>query len=70
MLLSTYVKAKLALEDFKKDQRGVTSIEYAIIGVAIAAIVSTVFANNTTTGLGKVLNDALTTIGDKISSAG
>lgn len=68
MLLSTYVKAKLALEDFKNDQRGVTAIEYAIIGVAIATIVGTVFSQNGT--LKTALDNALTSISNKITSAG
>lgn len=49
MFLSTYIKAKLLLEEFKKDERGVTAIEYAVLGVAVAAIVLIVF-NGTGTG--------------------
>ncbi|PWI35227.1 Flp family type IVb pilin [Vibrio albus] len=70
MLLSTYVKARLALEDFKKDQRGVTAIEYAIIGVAVATIVGAAFATTGENTLGGALNSAMGTITSKIASAG
>ncbi|OOE96154.1 Flp family type IVb pilin [Salinivibrio sp. IB643] len=43
MLTEMYVNTRLALESFAKDKRGVTAIEYAIIGVAISAIVLAVF---------------------------
>ena len=43
MLTTLFVKSSLSLENFKNDQRGVTAIEYAIIGVAMSAIVLTVF---------------------------
>ena len=62
MFISTYVKAKLILEDFKKDQRGVTAIEYAIIGVAIATIVGAVFATGDDDPLKSALDGAITTI--------
>ncbi|PJC86101.1 Flp family type IVb pilin [Vibrio sp. HA2012] len=67
MLLSTYVKAKIALENFKKDQRGVTAIEYAIIGVAIAGIVGVAFSSDG--DLYKNLSQAFTTIAGKLPSA-
>lgn len=44
MLTKFYVKSRLMLDSFAKDQRGVTAIEYAIIGVAISAIVLAVFS--------------------------
>ncbi len=56
MFLSTYIKAKLLLEEFKKDERGVTAIEYAVLGVAVAAVVIAVF-NGTGNG---TLDNALT----------
>ncbi|WP_261882024.1 Flp family type IVb pilin [Vibrio pelagius] len=56
MFLSTYIKAKLLLEEFKNDERGVTAIEYAVLGVAVAAVVIAVF-NGTGSG---TLDDALT----------
>lgn len=56
MFLSTYIKAKLLLEEFKNDERGVTAIEYAVLGVAVAAVVFAVFGNAATGG---ALYDAL-----------
>ena len=56
MFLSTFIKAKLLLEEFKNDERGVTAIEYAVLGVAVAAVVIAVF-NGTGNG---TLDNALT----------
>lgn len=68
MLTKLYVKSALALSGLKK-QRGVTAIEYAIIGVAISAIVLSVFGSDGDTGLKGALNTALGTITDAINSA-
>ncbi|MCY9845604.1 Flp family type IVb pilin [Vibrio caribbeanicus] len=43
LVLKAYVNYKLKLENLAKDERGVTAIEYAIIGVSIAAICAYVF---------------------------
>lgn len=67
MFLSTYVKAKLFLEEFKNDERGVTAIEYAIVGVAIATVVALAFGTDASSGIGKALSDAVTTITNKVS---
>jgi pilus assembly protein Flp/PilA len=66
MLTKLYVKTTLALEAFKNDQRGVTAIEYAIIGVAVSAIIVAVFK---TTGLKTALSGAMTTISSNITKA-
>ncbi|RBW66582.1 Flp family type IVb pilin [Vibrionales bacterium C3R12] len=66
MLTKLFVKSTLALEEFKKDQRGVTAIEYAIIGVAISAIVITVFNGD----LQVALKGAITKITTNIGTAG
>lgn len=65
MFTSTFVKLQLALEQFKQDQRGVTSIEYAIIGVAIAAIVAAVFSD--TGAVATALNNAMDSISNSIN---
>ncbi|MDN3681433.1 Flp family type IVb pilin [Vibrio tapetis subsp. quintayensis] len=57
-----YVRA--AISRFVKDERGVTAIEYAIIGVAIATTVAAVFAD--TGGLKTALDKAMTTITSKL----
>ncbi|ENM3882994.1 Flp family type IVb pilin [Vibrio cholerae] len=67
MLTKAYVKTRLLLESFAKDQRGVTAIEYAIIGVAISAIVLAVF--NGDNGLKQALTTAISNITTKIGSA-
>ncbi|CCN45594.1 putative Flp/Fap pilin component [Vibrio nigripulchritudo MADA3029] len=46
MLTKLFVNAQLAFENFKKDERGVTAIEYAIIAVAISGVVFTVFKDS------------------------
>lgn len=63
MLTKLYVKAACALE--AKKQRGVTAIEYAIIGVAVSAVVLAVF-NGASDGAG--LKGALTGAMNKITS--
>lgn len=68
MLTELYVKTKLTVENFKNDQRGVTAIEYAIIGVAVSALVLAVFATDGS-GLQKALSDAIGTISSNISKA-
>ncbi|CAH0540339.1 Flp family type IVb pilin [Vibrio marisflavi] len=52
-------------DEFIKDQRGVTAIEYAIIGVAVSAIVLAVFNGD----LGTALQGAMGTITSNITAA-
>jgi len=59
MFLSTYVKTKLFLEEFKNDERGVTAIEYAIVAVAVATVVAVAFGTNAEGTLGKLITDLL-----------
>ncbi|MDN3698532.1 Flp family type IVb pilin [Vibrio cortegadensis] len=65
MLTKLFVKSTLALEEFKKDQRGVTAIEYAIIGVAVSAIVLALFNGN----LKDALTNAMSSITQNIKDA-
>lgn len=65
MITKLYVKSAIALNEFKKDQRGVTAIEYAIIGVAISTIVLAVFNGS----LNTALKGAMTTITENITAA-
>ncbi|MDW2252901.1 Flp family type IVb pilin [Vibrio sp. 1569] len=67
MFTKAYVKTRLLLESFAKDQRGVTAIEYAIIGVAISAIVLAVF--NTDGSFKDVLTNALGKITSNVDAA-
>ncbi|WP_063656124.1 Flp family type IVb pilin [Aliivibrio fischeri] len=65
MLTKLFVNSQLALQSFKNDERGVTAIEYAIIGVCISAIVLAVF-NGT---LRDALEGAMSTISSNIEAA-
>ncbi|EKO3644489.1 Flp family type IVb pilin [Vibrio metschnikovii] len=68
MLTKLYVNTRLLLESFAKDQRGVTAIEYAIIGVAVSAIVLAVFQGDG--GLKGALEGAMVKITGSINEAG
>lgn len=50
------VQEILQTEKVKK-QKGATMVEYALVVAAVAAIAALVFAGNTTSGIGKVIND-------------
>ncbi|NOH36006.1 Flp family type IVb pilin [Vibrio chagasii] len=65
MLLKWYVKTRLAFDKLAKDQRGVTAVEYAIIGVAISAIVLVMFNGE----LQDALKGAVSKISENINSA-
>ncbi|KII76017.1 Flp family type IVb pilin [Vibrio renipiscarius] len=67
MLAKMYVKTKLFTEGLINDRRGVTAIEYAIIGVAISAIVLAVFSSDA--GIKKALTDAVALISGNITAA-
>ncbi len=62
--MAKMIELKLNLQH---DLRGVTAVEYAIIAVAMSAIILFVFKDGT---LKKTLTDAMTTIGTKMTSAG
>ncbi len=65
MLTKAFVAAQSALYSFKKDERGVTAIEYAIIGVAVSAIVLAMFNSDLRTAL----TDAMGKITGNINKA-
>ncbi|MEZ9628488.1 Flp family type IVb pilin [Vibrio breoganii] len=52
---------KTFLTRFKNDERGVTAIEYGIIGVALATVLSLVIASGDT-GLVGTIKDAFNTM--------
>ncbi|MDK9738700.1 Flp family type IVb pilin [Vibrio sp. D173a] len=62
MFLSTYIKAKLLLEEFAKDERGVTAIEYAVLGVAVAAVIISVFNSTDNSSLDNALSEGVKNI--------
>ena len=65
MLMNLSCKLYSNIVAFAQDKRGVTAIEYAIIGVAISAIVYSMF--NTT--LSSALTGAMSTISSNIDKA-
>ncbi|WP_159737373.1 Flp family type IVb pilin [Vibrio atypicus] len=67
MFSKLYATIFSTLDDFKHDQRGVTAIEYAIIGVVISAMVLAVFV--TDNQLATALSNAMQTIGSNIAAA-
>ncbi|KIP69414.1 MULTISPECIES: Flp family type IVb pilin [Vibrio] len=67
MITKLYVKTGLFLSQFKNDERGVTAIEYGLIGVAMAVLVSVAVGDN---GFIKELGNAFDTIADTIKTAG
>ncbi|EGR3029523.1 Flp family type IVb pilin [Vibrio parahaemolyticus] len=67
MFTKLYVKTNLFLSRFKSDERGVTAIEYGLIGVAMAVLVSVAVGDN---GFIKELGNAFDTIADTIKTAG
>ncbi|HFQ5441767.1 TPA: Flp family type IVb pilin [Vibrio vulnificus] len=67
MLNKVIFKTLAAIESFKHDQRGVTAIEYAVIAVAISALMLVVFGQG-----GKVetaLQGAMSTVAGNIDAA-
>ncbi|MGX9418267.1 Flp family type IVb pilin [Vibrio sp. RC27] len=66
MVISSFVKIACAFNHHK--QRGVTAIEYAVIGVGISLIVVTVFS--TDGQLQSAFSGAITEISSNITSAG
>lgn len=66
MLTKLYVKTNMFLSQFKKDERGVTAIEYGLIAVAMAVLVTTAVS---TGGFIEKLEGAFTAVGDAISTA-
>ncbi|WED22295.1 Flp family type IVb pilin [Vibrio sp. JC009] len=66
MLTKLYVKSISLINDFKKDQNGVTAIEYAMIGVAMAVILGWAFSD--ASGFGASIKGAFNTIVSEISN--
>lgn len=65
MFTNLFVKTQLFIESFKNDERGVTAIEYAILGVCMSAIVLAVFND----ALRESLQGAIDTISSNITAA-
>lgn len=48
LTLKGYVSATEAVRNFKKDEKGVTAVEYAIVIAGVAAFVAVIFGQNGT----------------------
>ena len=63
-MIKYYCNAMAFLATYKNDERGVTAIEYGLIGVAMASLLAVVFSASDKTGLVGQLQiafDAITT---------
>jgi len=60
MFTKMYVNTNVFLATYKNDERGVTAIEYGLIGVAMATLLGAVFTTNGS--LLTALKTAFTTI--------
>lgn len=65
--IKCYVNGMLRLEQFKKNEKGVTAIEYALIGVAMATLLALVLGDQNSGFLGG-LKTAFTKISASITS--
>ena len=67
MITKLYVKTAMFLSDFKNDERGVTAIEYGLIAVAMAALVTVAVSD---TGFIGELKKAFASVATAIQTAG
>lgn len=58
MLTKLYVESSLFLSSLRKDQRGVTAIEYALVAAGIAGVVAVLFSSGDNTGLAAAIKAA------------
>ncbi|EEY45994.1 Flp family type IVb pilin [Vibrio mimicus] len=65
-VLAKSYELKMKAQDMFNDQRGVTAVEYAIIAVAMSAIILVVFK---TGGFKEALDAAVTSVKTNIGSA-
>lgn len=68
LFLTGCVKAKLAITNFFEDHSAVTAIEYAILAVAVSAIVYAVFGGDNS-ALKGALTDAMSKVTSNIDKA-
>ncbi|MFU9139074.1 Flp family type IVb pilin [Erwinia tasmaniensis] len=67
IFIRAYVFSSLHLKQLVKDKRGVTAIEYALIGVAMATLLALVLGNQDSGFLG-ALKSTFAKIADAITS--
>jgi pilus assembly protein Flp/PilA len=68
-MLQFYIKTTEAFKRLGADKDGVVSFEYVIVAACIVAAVTAAFGTSTSTGIGKVLNTAITAIGTSVAAA-
>jgi pilus assembly protein Flp/PilA len=56
MMTKLYVNAVTLLNEFKRDERGVTAIEYGLIGVAMAVALAAILGTGDDTLLGELID--------------
>ena len=63
MFTTLFVKTKVALENYKNDEQGVTAIEYGLIAAAVAGVVAVAFSGtNGSGGIAAALSQVFETI--------
>ncbi|KOE53799.1 Flp family type IVb pilin [Aggregatibacter actinomycetemcomitans] len=64
LITKAYIKATEAIRSFKKNQAGVTAIEYGLIAIAVAVLIVAVFYsdNGFIKGLQNKFNDLTKTV--------
>ncbi|MDC5838117.1 Flp family type IVb pilin [Vibrio europaeus] len=63
MLTKLFVNAKLALENYKNDERGVTAIEYGLIAAGISIVIASLVGD-----IGTELSTIFTSIKTELSN--
>jgi Flp pilus assembly pilin Flp len=68
-MLKFPIKFSQLLNRLRADKNGVVSFEYVIVAACIVAAVAAAFGTSTASGIGQVLSNALTTIGNAVTTA-
>lgn len=69
MFTKMYATVDAFISAYKKDERGVTAIEYGLIGVAMAVVLGAAFGTKADGSIIGELTDSFTSIGGKIKNA-
>lgn len=67
-ITKSYVNVSLFLEKLHKDNRGLVTIEYALLAATMIGIITAVLAGDGTNALEGALKDKFTSITDKLKS--
>ncbi|WP_114192324.1 Flp family type IVb pilin [Edaphovirga cremea] len=67
LTLKGYVSATEAVRNFKKDEKGVTAVEYAIVIAGVAAFVAVIFGKDGT--VATMLNNIFSDVTAKVSNS-